>query len=61
MVVDEGMLRSEGEVIGGVLNVLNDLLQKGRSNSGLIETGGVSDGSLDVIRDASWTSIITAS
>lgn len=58
---DYNNTKREGEVIGGVLNVLNDLLQKGRSNSGLIETGGVSDGNLDVIRDASWTSIITAS
>lgn len=51
--------KREGEVQGGVLNVLRDLLQKGRSNSGLVETGGTY-GNLDVIRDASWTSIITA-
>lgn len=51
--------KREGEVMGGVLNVLRDLLEKGRSNSGLVETGGT-DRVLDVIRDASWTSIITA-
>lgn len=52
--------KREGEVMGGVLNVLRDLLQKGRSNSGLVETSGT-EVHLDVIRDASWTSIITAS
>ncbi len=56
---DYNNVKREGEVMGGVLNVLNDLLQKGRSNSGLVETGG-GYGNLDVIRDASWTSIITA-
>ncbi len=57
---DYDNIKREGEFTGGVLNVLNDLLEKGRSNSGLVETGG-GDGNLDVIRDANWTSIITAS
>lgn len=52
--------KREGQFTGGVLNVLMDLQGKGRSNSGLIETGGQT-GIVDVIRDASWTSIITAS
>jgi hypothetical protein len=52
--------KREGEFTGGVLNVLNDLLEKGRSNSALVETGGTS-GTVDIIRDASWTSLITAS
>lgn len=52
--------KREGEIIGGVLNVLRDLMEKGRDNSSLVETGGGS-GTADVIRDASWTSIITAS
>jgi len=50
----------EGEFNGGVLNVLNDLLEKGRDNSGLVETGG-STAMADIIRDASWTTIISAS
>lgn len=52
--------KREGECIGGILNVLMDLLEKGRDNSGLVETGGPT-GVVDIIRDASWTSIITAS
>ena len=52
--------KREGEVIGGVLNVLHDLLNKGRSNSGLVETGGAT-GTVDIIRNASWTSLITDS
>lgn len=57
---DYNNTKREGEFNGGVLNVLNDLLEKGRDNSGLVETGG-SGSSVDIIRDASWTSIITAS
>lgn len=49
-----------GEVMGGVLAIMNDLLKKGRSNSGLVETGGTGS-TVDIIRDASWTSLITAS
>lgn len=56
---DYNNTKREGEIIGGVLNVLNDLLEKGRSNNGLVETGGAGV-QMDVIRDASWTSIITA-
>lgn len=52
--------KREGEFNGGVLNVLNDLNEKGRNNSGLVETGGVGS-TVDVIRDASWTTLITAS
>lgn len=52
--------KREGEFTGGVLNVLNDLLEKGRDNSGLVETGGTGS-TVDVIRDASWTTVITAS
>lgn len=52
--------RREGEISGGVLNVLRDLLNKGRSNSGLVETGGATS-TVDIIRDASWTSLISAS
>lgn len=51
--------KREGEIKGGVLSVLNDLLEKGRSNSGLVETGG-STAYADIIRDASWTTLISA-
>lgn len=50
--------KREGEITGGVLHVLQDLLEKGRSNSGLVETGG-STSYADPIRDASWTSTIS--
>lgn len=52
--------KREGEIMGGVLSVVRDLKEKGRDNSGLVETGSSTD-TIDVIRDASWTSIITAS
>jgi hypothetical protein len=50
--------KREGEIMGGVLSVLNDLLEKGRDNSALVETGGTSS-TVDIIRDASWTSLIS--
>lgn len=50
--------KREGEVMGGVLHVLNDLSGKGRSNSALVETGGTGS-TVDIIRDASWTSLIS--
>lgn len=50
--------KREGEFTGGILNVLKDLLEKGRSNSSLVETGGTTE-ILDPIRYASWTSLIS--
>lgn len=50
--------KREGEITGGVLQVLRDLMEKGRSNSDLVETGGSGD-IVDVIRYASWTSLIS--
>lgn len=50
--------KRDGEFTGGVLNVLADLLEKGRDNSGLVETGGGTD-AIDVIRYASWTSVLS--
>lgn len=57
---DYNNIEREGEIKGGVINVLNDLLEKGRDNSGLVETGG-SSAMADIIRDASWTTIISPS
>lgn len=47
-----------GDIKGGVLAVLRDLKEKGRDNSQLVETGGAF-ASVDVIRNASWTSSIS--
>lgn len=55
---DYNNTKRDGEIMGGVLRVMLDLLKKGRSNSALVETGG-NDSSIDVIRNANWTSLIT--
>lgn len=49
----ENKERKGGSIKGGVLLVLKDLMQKGRSNSQLVETGGASSPS-NIIRDGIW-------
>lgn len=56
---DYNNAKRNGEITGGVLHTMQDLLEKGRSNSALVETGG-SSGEISIIKDASWTSVISA-